>query len=68
MYGVTSLTAFVVAVFTFPSVYCIDLSGKPLVVMNGKQTSDTLKSTLNEAFMVRQHCYPAPRMRSEGVK
>lgn len=42
-----------VAVFVFPSVYCIDLSGKPLVVMNGQQTAEALKIKLSEAFGVR---------------
>lgn len=42
------------AVFTFPSVYCIDHSGKPLVVMTGKQTAEVLRSKLSEAFVKMQ--------------
>ena len=48
-----SLTLYcLVAVFVFPSIYCIDLSGKPLIVLNGKQSEEVLKLKLNEAFLV----------------
>ena len=40
-------------VFVFPSIFCIGMTGKTLVVMNGPQSSTQVGDKLTEAFQVR---------------
>jgi hypothetical protein len=37
-------------VFVFPSAFCIGLTGKPLVIMNGQQSASQIKDKVEEAF------------------
>lgn len=37
-------------VFMYPSVFCIGMNGKSLVVMNGEQTASQMSSKLTDAF------------------
>ena len=39
-------------VFVCPSIFCVGMTGKLLVVMNGPQSSAQLRDKLTEAFEV----------------
>ena len=50
--GDVALTPCTVAVFMYPSVFCIGLKGKSLIIMNGEQSPSQMRSKLSDAFQV----------------